>query len=82
MGTIGHRELRQQASDVLRRVEGGEEITVTVAGRPSAKLVPAADFSWRTWADYSAVFDGPADDDWDRDRDEVPHDVVDPWDRA
>lgn len=34
------RELRNQVSDVLRRVEGGEPVTVTVNGRPVAALVP------------------------------------------
>lgn len=82
MDTIGLRELRQQASDVLRRVEAGEEITVTVAGRPSAKLVPATDFSWRSWSDYSALFDGPTDEDWDRDRAALSHEVTDPWARG
>jgi prevent-host-death family protein len=36
---VGLRELRQPASELVRRVEAGEEITITVAGRPSARLV-------------------------------------------
>jgi len=40
--TIGLRELRQQASELLRRVEGGEQVLITVAGRPSARLVPVS----------------------------------------
>jgi prevent-host-death family protein len=38
--TIPLRELRNQTSRVLRRVESGERITVTVDGRPVADLVP------------------------------------------
>lgn len=34
------RELRQEASRWLRRVEGGETLSVTVQGRPVALLVP------------------------------------------
>lgn len=34
------RELRNQTSRILRRVEAGEEITVTIDGRPVADLVP------------------------------------------
>lgn len=34
------RELRNNTSDVLRRAELGEEITITVRGRPVAALVP------------------------------------------
>lgn len=40
METIGVRELRQNASDYLRRVEAGETIEVTNRGRPVARLVP------------------------------------------
>ena len=37
------RELRNQTSRVLRRVEAGEHLTVTVDGRPVADLVPHTD---------------------------------------
>jgi prevent-host-death family protein len=37
---IALRELRNNTSEVLRRVEGGEEIDVTVNGRAVARLVP------------------------------------------
>ena len=37
---IGIRELRQQASKYIRRVENGETIEVTDRGRPVALLVP------------------------------------------
>ncbi len=40
MSVVGIRELRQQASKVLRRVEAGETIEVTDRGRPVALLVP------------------------------------------
>lgn len=40
MGTIGVRELRQRASELLRRVEAGETIEVTDRGRPVAILAP------------------------------------------
>jgi prevent-host-death family protein len=36
----GIRELRQQASSVLRRVVGGEVIEVTSHGHPIARIVP------------------------------------------
>ncbi|WP_344751313.1 type II toxin-antitoxin system prevent-host-death family antitoxin [Gryllotalpicola koreensis] len=41
MASVGIRELRQNASEVVRRVEDGEEIDVTVNGRLAARLVPA-----------------------------------------
>ena len=40
MQSIGIRELRQQASRFIRRVERGETIEVTDRGRPVALLVP------------------------------------------
>jgi prevent-host-death family protein len=40
MGSVGLRELRQDASDIIRRAEAGEEFDVTVQGRPAAKIVP------------------------------------------
>jgi prevent-host-death family protein len=45
MTRIGIRELRQRASEYLRRVEGGETIEVTDRGRPIALLTPIPDVS-------------------------------------
>lgn len=39
--TVGLRELRQRASDIVRDVEDGREVEVTVNGRVAARLVPA-----------------------------------------
>lgn len=36
------RDLRNDVSGVLRRVEAGERLRVTVSGRPVAELVPLA----------------------------------------
>lgn len=43
MTRIGIRELRQKASEYLRRVERGETIEVTDRGRPVALLTPIPD---------------------------------------
>jgi prevent-host-death family protein len=40
MAEVATRELRNNTAAVLRRVEAGEEIVVTVNGKPAAKLVP------------------------------------------
>ncbi len=42
MTDIPARELRNDVSGVLRRVERGEHLRVTVSGRPVAELVPLA----------------------------------------
>jgi prevent-host-death family protein len=76
---VGLRELRQNASDLVRRVEEGEEITITVAGRPGARLVPAVARTWRRWADVVELFAGPTDTAWNVDREAIAHEVRDPW---
>ena len=40
MMTVGVRELRQRASELLRLVESGETIEITDRGRPIALLAP------------------------------------------
>jgi prevent-host-death family protein len=80
METVGLRELRQDASDLVRRVEAGEEFTITVSGRPSARLVPVSPVRWRSWAEFEELFRGPVDEDWDKDRDLISNEIRDPWD--
>jgi prevent-host-death family protein len=41
--SVGIRELRQRASELLRRVEDGESIEITDRGRPVAVLSPVPD---------------------------------------
>jgi prevent-host-death family protein len=43
MASVGVRELRQRASELLRRVENGERIEITDRGRAVAVLVPVPD---------------------------------------
>lgn len=71
MTTIGLRELRQQASELVRKAEAGETIIVTVSGREVAELNPVRRNRWRSGADVAAIFRGPTDPDWDEDRDAI-----------
>jgi prevent-host-death family protein len=77
--SVGLRELRQEASDLVRRVEQGEEFVITVAGRPSARLVSAKPARWRRWSDLEELFHGPADTEWAKDRELVDDELRDPW---
>lgn len=43
MTKVGIRELRQRASELLRRVAAGESFEVTDRGRPVAHLTPVRD---------------------------------------
>lgn len=81
MDTVGLRELRQDASELVRRVENGEQIDITVSGRLAARLVPATQKTWRHWDDVADAFAGPGDPAWQRDRDLVDQSLTNPWDR-
>lgn len=79
MGTVGLRELRQDASGLVRRAQAGEEITITISGRPSARLVPSGPAQWCSWDHISSLFDGPADGEWGELRQLLDGSVADPW---
>ena len=81
MTSVGLKELRQNASDLVRRVEHGEEIAITVSGRLAARLIPAAPRQWHRWTEIAELFDGRPDPDWERDRDQIDQKPVDPWER-
>ena len=78
---VGLREMRQNASDLVRRAESGERVMITVAGRPAAVLGPAGSGNWRNWDDVAAVFARPTDPDWADDRRLLDDSVDDPWER-
>jgi prevent-host-death family protein len=52
---VSVRELRNKTADVLRRVESGERLRVTVDRRPVAELVPLPARS--TWVPRQRVLD-------------------------
>jgi prevent-host-death family protein len=79
MATTGLRDLRQNASELVRRAEAGETITVTVSGREVAELGPVRRDRWRRWSDLGVIFAGPDDPDWQRDRDLVDSEPRDPF---
>jgi prevent-host-death family protein len=79
MTEVGLREMRQDASELVRRAEAGERITVTVSGRPAAQLVPVDGRQWRTWIEVADVFEGPTDSDWGAGRDVIDDEPRDPW---
>lgn len=58
MPSVPARELRNDLGSVLRRVEAGERLQVTVSGRPVAELTPLPvrrqSMSWETFIRDSA----------------------------
>jgi len=79
MNEVGLREVRQNASELVRRAQGGERVTITVAGRPAAVLGPVSPRAWRQWDDLADIFARPVDDEWTADRGLVDDALVDPW---
>lgn len=79
MATIPQKELRNNVAEVLRRAEAGEELTITVSGRPVAELGPA---HTRQWVDSSQLGDLwalPADPTLTRDLETFGAGLRDPW---
>lgn len=81
MTEVGLREVRQNASELVRRAQAGERVTITVSGRPAASLGPVDVASWVSWEAVADVFAGAGDPDWNSDRDLVDGSVLDPWER-
>ncbi len=82
MDAFGLRELRQHASELVRRAEAGEHLVITVAGREAAVLGPPERGHWRRYEDIAELLAGPADADWDVDRRQIDDSIADPWDRG
>ena len=82
MSSVGLRELRQDASELIRRVESGEQIDITVAGRLAARMVPVTPKRWQAWDAIADLFHGPPDANWQRDHDLIDQSMRNPWDDA
>jgi prevent-host-death family protein len=81
MATIPQKELRNNIGEVLRRAEAGEQITITVAGRPVAQLGPAGRRRWVSGPTLLGVWRTPAPRDLAADIDRFPLSVDDPFAR-
>lgn len=76
---IGLRELRQSASEIVRRVEAGESFVVTVSGRPAAVLSAPGRRTWRQWTEVAEIFAAHDDAAWDEDLARLDTTLRDPW---
>lgn len=77
--TIPQKELRNNVGEVLRRAEAGEEFTVTVAGRPVARLGPARPREWVSGRDLQSVWKTPPPQTLEHDLASLPAALVDPF---
>ena len=80
MTVIPQKELRNQIGAVLRRVEAGETMIVTVSGRQVAELSPARRRRWVSGDALSNVWRGPTPRDLEHDLERLPAALLDPFD--
>lgn len=79
MESIPQKQLRNEIGEVLRRVEAGETLTVTVAGRPVAELHPARRRRWVSGPALGGVWHGPGPHRLDDDLTRLDAGLVDPF---
>jgi prevent-host-death family protein len=77
--TVGLRELRQNASELVARAQQGHTMIVTVSGRAAAQLGPLPGRSWRRYEEVAGVLAGPGAPDLAAERDDLDHEVSDPF---
>lgn len=87
MVDVAARDLRNNTAAVLRRVQDGEDVTITVHGRPVAKVVPIAhERRWlpaREFIEHLPEFqaDSGLREELAELIDETTDDLADPWER-
>ena len=81
MATIPQKELRNNVAEVLRRAEAGEELTITVSGRPVASLGPARGRRWVPSSQLAELWAAPADSTLEADLERMDTELRDPWAR-
>jgi prevent-host-death family protein len=79
VATVPQKELRNHIGEVLRRAEAGEEITITVSGRPVARLGPARTRQWVPSAELTDLWTAPADPTLEKDLETMGGELIDPW---
>ena len=79
VSNIAQKELRNNVSEVLRRAEAGETLTVTVAGRPVAELGPLHRRHWVKGDALAGIWGGEAPRRLDADLERLPAGVTDPF---
>jgi prevent-host-death family protein len=79
MATIPQKELRNHVSEILRRAEGGEELTITIAGRPVAQLGPIRRKHWVPSSSLADLWALPPDRTLEKDLKSMGGEMVDPW---
>jgi prevent-host-death family protein len=77
--TIPQKELRNNIGQVLKRAEEGEELTITVAGRPVAQLGPIREKYFVPSSRLADLWAMPPDPTLEKELEEWGGEMVDPW---
>jgi len=79
VATIPQKDLRNHVGEILRRAEAGEELTITVAGRPVAQLGPVRRAHWVPSSRLARLWALPTDPTLEKDLERMGGEMVDPW---
>ena len=79
MTVIPQKEVRNNIADVLRRAEAGEDMVITVAGRPVAQLGPTRNRQWVGGPALQAVWRTPPPKTLGADLETFPAVLADPF---
>lgn len=79
MATVPQKELRNNVGEVLRRAEAGEDLTITVSGRPVAHLGPLDRSPWVPAARVRHIWDTPTPIGLAEDLEQIDLGLVDPF---
>jgi prevent-host-death family protein len=67
LDTVNMHEAKTHLSRLVARVEGGEQIVITRAGKPAAKLVPMPKkLGPRKLGGWEGKFEMPSDAEWEK----------------
>lgn len=79
MATIPQKELRNNVGEILRRAESGEELTITVAGRPVAQLGPIGRAHFVPSSRLADLWAMPPDRTLEKELEFMGGEMRDPW---
>jgi prevent-host-death family protein len=82
MATVPQKELRNNIAEVLRRAEAGEDLTITVSGRPVAHLGPLERDAWVPAAKVRGIWETPTPIGLAEDLERIDLGLVDPFEPA
>ena len=72
----------RERRELVRRVDHGDEIGISVDGRLAARMVPDAPRRWLRWEDLADLLGRRQEPESKRDRELLDESVTNPWERG